>query len=236
MQTNLQPKLHVAIIMDGNGRWAEARGLPRPAGHEAGADSVRAVVRAAVEHQVTALSLYAFSTYNWRRPPAEVAGLMGLLRHFLMIEVPWLRDFGVRISVLGRRDRLPLGLARAIGHAERSTRDGRRLHLRIAIDYSARDAILAAAADHLTAEALAERLATEDVDLMIRTGGDQRLSDFLLWESAYAEFYFTEVKWPDFGPDEFAAALADYRSRTRSFGGVRPSPAGLTSAGNSPSA
>jgi len=220
MQTTLHTKLHVAIIMDGNGRWAEQRGLPRPDGHQVGADAVRAIVRAAVEHRVTALSLYAFSSYNWQRPPAEVAGLMGLLRHFLLVEVPWLRDFGVRITVLGRRDRLPIGLAKAIGHAEASTRDGRRLHLRIAIDYSARDAILAAAADHLTADELSGRLDTEDVDLMIRTGGDQRLSDFLLWESAYAEFYFTRVKWPDFGPDDFAAALADYHRRTRSFGGV----------------
>ncbi len=227
MQTNLSPKLHVAIIMDGNGRWAEERGLPRPDGHQVGADVVRTIVRAAAEHEVTALSLYAFSTYNWRRPPAEVEGLMGLLRHFLLVEVPWLRDFGVRITVLGRRDRLPLGLAKAIGHAEASTREGRRLHLRIAIDYSARDAILAAAGDNLTAEDLSGRLDTEDVDLMIRTGGDQRLSDFLLWESAYAEFYFTPVKWPDFGPGDFAAALADYRRRTRSFGGV-PGAAAVT--------
>jgi undecaprenyl diphosphate synthase len=220
MQTNSSHKLHVAIIMDGNGRWAQSRGMPRSAGHEVGADSVRAIVSAAIGHGVGALTLYAFSTYNWQRPGPEVAGLMSLLRHFLLVEAHELQRHGVRISVLGRRDRVPLGLARAIAAAERATRHGTRLHLRIAIDYSARDAILAAAADGLTAEAIAERLGTEDVDLLIRTGGDQRLSDFLLWECAQAELYFTPVQWPDFGPAEFDAALADFAHRTRSFGAI----------------
>ncbi|WP_055045348.1 polyprenyl diphosphate synthase [Devosia sp. A16] len=220
MQTTLDHKLHVAIIMDGNGRWAGARGLPRPAGHQVGADAVRAIVRAAIAHDIGALSLYAFSTYNWRRSETEVAGLMALLRHFLLVEARQLRDANVRVSILGRRDRLPLGLVKAIAAAERSTAACTGLHLRIAIDYSARDAILAAAARGASSEAIAAGLGTEDVDFLIRTGGDQRLSDFMLWECAQAELYFTSVKWPDFGPAEFDAALADYGTRVRSFGGV----------------
>ena len=137
MPTTLHHKPHIAIIMDGNGRWAEARGLPRPAGHPVGADTVRTIVRTAIEEGVGALTLYAFSTYNWRRPEAEVAGLMTLLRQFLLVEAPKLREAGVRISMLGRRDRLPLGLVKAIAAAERRTASGATLHLRIAIDYSA---------------------------------------------------------------------------------------------------
>jgi len=220
MPTTLHHKPHVAIIMDGNGRWAEARGLPRPAGHPVGADTVRTIVRAAIEEGVGALTLYAFSTYNWRRPEAEVAGMMTLLRQFLLVEAPKLQQIGVRISILGRRDRLPLGLVKAITAAERRTADGTSLHLRVAIDYSARDAILAAAADRPDAETLVARLGTEDVDFLIRTGGDQRLSDFLLWECAYAELSFTETRWPDYTAADFRAALSDFRRRNRSFGGV----------------
>ena len=218
MQTNVRSKLHVAIIMDGNGRWAEARGLPRAAGHEVGADAVRAVVAEAMRRGIAALTLYAFSSYNWGRPEPEVAGLMGLLRRFLMVEAPALRRAGVRISVLGRRDRLPLGISKAIATAERTTAAGTRLHLRIAIDYSARDAIAAALADGAAPGDISARLSTEDVDFLIRTGGDQRLSDFLLWECAQAELYFTPVQWPDFGPGELAAALDDFATRHRSFG------------------
>ncbi|MBN9363981.1 MULTISPECIES: polyprenyl diphosphate synthase [unclassified Devosia] len=217
MQTTPDHKLHVAIIMDGNGRWAEARGLPRPAGHQVGADAVRAIVRSAITRGIGALSLYAFSSYNWRRSEAEVAGMMALLRHFLLVEARQLRDANVRISILGRRDRLPLGLVKAIAAAERSTAGCTGLHLRVAIDYSARDAILAAAA--AGPDAIAAELGTEDVDFLIRTGGDQRLSDFMLWECAQAELYFTRVKWPDFGPAEFDTALAEYAGRVRSFGG-----------------
>jgi len=217
MQTTPDHKLHVAIIMDGNGRWAEARGLPRPAGHQVGADAVRAIVRSAITRGIGALSLYAFSSYNWRRSEAEVAGMMALLRHFLLVEARQLREANVRISILGRRDRLPLGLVKAIAAAERSTAGCTGLHLRVAIDYSARDAILAAAA--AGPDAIAAELGTEDVDFLIRTGGDQRLSDFMLWECAQAELYFTRVKWPDFGPSEFDAALAEYAGRVRSFGG-----------------
>jgi undecaprenyl diphosphate synthase len=217
MQTTPDHKLHVAIIMDGNGRWAEARGLPRPAGHQVGADTVRAIVRSAIGHDIGALSLYAFSTYNWRRSEAEVAGMMALLRHFLLVEARQLRDANVRISILGRRDRLPLGLVKAIAAAERSTAASTGLHLRVAVENSPRDAILAAAA--AGPEAIAAELGTEDVDFLIRTGGDQRLSDFMLWECAQAELYFTRVKWPDFGPAEFDTALAEYGTRVRSFGG-----------------
>jgi undecaprenyl diphosphate synthase len=145
---------------------------------------------------------------------------MALLRRFLLVEARQLRDNNVRISILGRRDRLPLGLVKAIAAAERTTAACTGLHLRVAIDYSARDAILAAATQCLTPEAIAAQLGTEDVDFLIRTGGDQRLSDFLLWECAQAELYFTKVTWPDFGPAEFEAALADFAHRTRSFGGV----------------
>ena len=222
MQTNSTHKLHVAVIMDGNGRWAEARGLPREAGHKVGADAVRAIVRAAIARDIGALTLYAFSTYNWQRPEAEVSGLMSLLRRFLMVEAPKLRAAGVRVSILGRRDRVPLALRKAIDAIERATAEGTLLHLRIALDYSARDSLLAAMADGLTPDSLVERLGTEDVDFLIRTGGDQRLSDFLLWECAQAELYFTPVKWPDFSPAEFDLALADYARRTRSFGTVMP--------------
>ncbi|WP_417308440.1 polyprenyl diphosphate synthase [Devosia sp.] len=215
-------KPHVAIIMDGNGRWAEARGMPRPFGHEAGAGVVRAIVSRAIAEGVGALSLYAFSSYNWRRPEPEVAGLMNLLRRFLLVEAPQLRDAGVRISVLGRRDRLPLGLSKAIGAAERATANGTTLHLRIAIDYSAREALLAAREATPTADidALTQALGTTEVDFLIRTGGDRRLSDFLLWECAWAELHFTQTGWPDYTAEEFSASLADFRARTRSFGGV----------------
>ncbi|TNC12450.1 di-trans,poly-cis-decaprenylcistransferase [Methylobacterium terricola] len=219
-------KLHVGLIMDGNGRWANARGLPRGVGHEAGVATVRRVARAAPAEGIGTLTLYAFSSDNWRRPPTEVAGLMALLRLYLTREVELLRRDGVRLTVIGRRDRLPPGLAEAITAAEAATRDGTRLHLRIALDYSARDAILSAAraADPgITREAF-DRLVTGDgappVDLVIRTSGEQRLSDFLLWESAYAELHFTPCPWPDFGEAELSAAMTAFRSRQRRFGGL----------------
>ncbi|BCM83973.1 di-trans,poly-cis-decaprenylcistransferase [Methylobacterium indicum] len=221
-----EPRLHVGLIMDGNGRWATTRGLPRVVGHEAGVGTVRRVARAAPGQGIGTLTLYAFSSDNWRRPAAEVAGLMGLLRLYLAREVEVLRRDGVRLTVIGRRDRLPDGLAEAIAAAEAATRAGTRLHLRIALDYSARDAILAAAraaAPDATREDFA-RLVTGDgapeVDLVIRTSGEQRLSDFLLWESAYAELHFTPCAWPDFGEAELAAAMTAFRSRQRRFGGL----------------
>ncbi len=226
------PPLHVAIIMDGNGRWARARGLPRPAGHRAGAKAVRRTVEAAPELGITTLTLYAFSADNWHRPAAEVAALMELFERHLRDETARLAENGVRLSVIGRRDRLPRPLVAAIERAERLTRAGRRLHLRIAVDYSARQAIAATAARLAAAPASLDGFARQlnrtvhsvpaapDVDLLIRTSGEQRLSDFLLWECAYAELHFTPRLWPDFGHDDLAAAVADYRRRDRRFGRV----------------
>jgi undecaprenyl diphosphate synthase len=223
-------RLHVAIIMDGNGRWATRRGLPRSAGHQAGADAVRRVLEAAPDLGITSLTLFAFSSDNWRRPREETSALMGLLRHYLRAEIRALVDNGVRLTVIGRRDRLPSGLADEIAAAERASAAG-RLHLRIAIDYSSRDAILAAAAawraDRAPTRAQFDRLlagargeASADVDLLIRSGGEKRLSDFLLWECAYAELCFVDRLWPDFGADDLNAAIADFRGRERRFGGV----------------
>lgn len=198
---------HVGIVMDGNGRWATRRGLPRLAGHRAGADAVRRVVEAAPSRGITALTLYAFSSDNWRRPPAEVSGLMRLLARYLRAETPRLRESGVRLSIVGRRDRLPGPLVAAIDAAEGATAAESALHLRIAVDYSARAAIRAGAL-------------LPDVDLLIRTGGEQRLSDFLLWECAYAELWFTDRMWPDFAAPDLTAALADFHGRERRFGGL----------------
>lgn len=235
MQSNLQPelqtKLHVGIIMDGNGRWATRRQLSRLRGHEAGVEAIRRVVEAAPKQGVGTLTLYAFSTDNWRRPKAEVTALMALLRFYLAREVESLVRNGVRLSVIGRRDRLPDGLADAIGRAEAATAGGDVLHLRIAIDYSARDAILnaavkAAGAGELTREAFSAFVTGEaglrDVDLVIRTSGEKRLSDFLLWESAYAELHFTDRMWPDFEARDLAEALTSFHGRERRFGGLQP--------------
>ena len=224
-------KLHVGIIMDGNGRWAIRQRLSRLRGHEAGVEAIRRVVETAPKQGVATLTLYAFSSDNWRRPKAEVAALMSLLRFYLASEVESLVRNGVRLTVIGRRDRLPDGIAAAIGRAEAATADGDVLHLRIAVDYSARDAILnaavkAASAGDLTRETFSRLVTGEsglrDVDLVIRTSGEKRLSDFLLWESAYAELHFTETMWPDFGEKELAQALASFHGRERRFGGLQP--------------
>ncbi|WP_315784339.1 di-trans,poly-cis-decaprenylcistransferase [Bradyrhizobium sp. SZCCHNPS1003] len=240
MQSSLQPKspavsdgLHVGIIMDGNGRWATRKGLSRLRGHEAGVDAIRRVVEAAPDQGIGTLTLYAFSSDNWRRPRAEVAALMALLRVYLASEVESLVRNGVRLTVIGRRDRLPGGIADAIGRAEAATRNGSTLHLRIAVDYSARDAILDAATkareiDGLTRAAFSDLVTGEaglrDVDLIIRTSGEQRLSDFLLWEGAYAELHFTQRMWPDFDAADLAQALASFRGRERRFGGLEAVP------------
>ena len=199
--------LHVAIVMDGNGRWATRRGLPRAAGHRAGAEAVRRVVRIAPGCGITALTLYAFSSDNWSRPAAEVSMLMRLFAHHLRTETAELAAQGIKLTVIGRRDRLPRSLLTAIAAAEQSTAGGTRLELRIAVDYSGRAAIHAGQI-------------LPDVDLLIRTGGEQRLSDFLLWECAYAELWFTERMWPDFGSAQLAAAIHEYHSRDRRFGGL----------------
>jgi len=199
--------LHVAIVMDGNGRWATRRRLPRAAGHRSGAETVRRIVRAAPGLGVGALTLYAFSADNWKRPAAEVTTLFRLFARYLAREAPRLAAENVRLEVIGRRDRLPAPLADAVTRAEALTAAATRLHLRIAIDYSARTAIK-------------HGQLLPDVDLLIRTGGEQRLSDFLLWESAYAELVFTPKMWPDFGAADLARALEEFRSRERRFGGL----------------
>jgi undecaprenyl diphosphate synthase len=223
--------IHVAMIMDGNGRWAVARGHPRLAGHRRGAKVVKEIVEAAPELGIGVMTLYAFSSDNWRRPPREVAGLMRLFRGYLAAETARCVQNGVRVNVIGRRDRLPKVLLDAIESSEEKTREGTRLLLRIAIDYSARDAIVEAGrrlgageADRdAFAAALAEvthSLPAPEVDLLIRTGGEQRLSDFLLWESAYAELLFEERLWPEFGAARLAAAVREFGRRERRFGAV----------------
>jgi undecaprenyl diphosphate synthase len=208
---NQSTSLHVAIIMDGNGRWATRRGLPRGAGHRAGAEAVRRAVAAAPDLGITALTLYAFSADNWKRPAGEVAILMRLFARYLHAEVAPLAERGVRLTLIGRRDRLPAPLVSAIERAQDATAGGTRLDLRLAVDYSARAAIR-------------EGAVVPDVDLLIRTGGEQRLSDFLLWECAYAELWFTDRMWPDFSAADLACATADFQTRERRFGAL-PAPA-----------
>jgi undecaprenyl diphosphate synthase len=226
---------HVAIIMDGNGRWALARGRPREWGHRRGAEAVRRVVEAAPGLGIRTLTLYAFSSDNWQRPAREVSMLMALLRRYLRREAARLAENGVRLRVVGRRDRLPAEVRTAIERAEAATAAGARMTLRLAIDYSSRHALLEAvrtavrtgAADVQRAD-LADLLGramnadepSDDVDLLIRTGGEQRLSDFLLWECAYAELHFTSVMWPEFGANELAAAIGEFTTRDRRFGRV----------------
>ena len=216
-------KLHAAIIMDGNGRWATARGLPRIAGHRAGAEALRRCVEAAPELGVGTITVYAFSSDNWKRPPAEVSALMRLFHNYLRRERDRSIENGMRISVIGRRDRLPRMLLPAIEEVERATAHCSTLHLRIAVDYSARDAIVAAAKSlrkNATRESMAKAIGGPEVDLLIRTGGEQRLSDFLLWECAYAELIFTPRMWPDFGASDLGAAVQEFHSRERRFGAV----------------
>ncbi len=228
---------HVAIIMDGNGRWAKARGLPRVAGHRAGAQAVRRTIEAAVEAGVSWLTLYAFSSENWRRPPDEVLELTGLLRHYIRQELAELGRQGVRVRVLGDRGRFDADTQADLARAERNTTANTRLNLNVALSYGARDEIVAAAraaaeaavAGHLDPAALDEaafgRLlftaGMPDPDLVIRTSGEHRLSNFLLWQSAYAELVFLDVLWPDFNAAALDAALAEYARRERRFG-ARP--------------
>jgi undecaprenyl diphosphate synthase len=224
---------HVAIIMDGNGRWAQRRGMPRSAGHVHGAKAVNGIVEAAARSGVRTLTLYAFSSDNWGRPSLEVDALMRLLQRYLTTETRSCIEQSIRINVIGRRDRLRPSLVRAIEQSERLTAGCTRMQLRIAIDYSSQHSILEAARQaprdgNLGMEEFAGLLARIDhsvpdcgaVDLLIRTGGEQRLSDFLLWDCAYAELYFTDRLWPDFGEAELREALADYARRQRRFGKV----------------
>ena len=231
--TSQDPALfHVAVIMDGNGRWAGRRGLPRPAGHRAGARAVRRIVEAAPSLGISTLTLYALSSDNFNRPPTEVSALMRLFAEYLERERRPLAERGVRLQVIGRRDRLPAALRTAITRAESATAEGRALTLRLAIDYSARDEIRRAVAASVasgTASLGTAPLGTgapdpfaawPDVDLLVRTGGEQRLSDFLLWECAYAELWFTDRLWPDVTAQDLAAAVADFRRRDRRFGRI----------------
>jgi undecaprenyl diphosphate synthase len=236
MQSSWGQGLHVAIIMDGNGRWATRRGLPRIAGHRAGLAAARRAVEHASDIGVRCLTLYAFSSDNWRRPMAEVQSIFLLLRAFLRLETERMRQRGARLEVIGRRDRLPAPVLRAIEKSEWVTAAGRGIHLRVAIDYSSRDALAMAAARAVRAAGeepscdvlrplLSQELAgaAGDVDLLIRTGGEKRLSDFLLWESAYAELLFTDRMWPEFDKADLDAAIDEFRHRERRFGGV-PAP------------
>jgi undecaprenyl diphosphate synthase len=225
--------LHVAIIMDGNGRWAMRRGLPRTAGHRAGVETVRRVVESAPDLGIGTLTLFAFSSANWRRPPDEIAALMRLLHVYLRAEVRRFAESGARLTVIGRRDRLRPRLMREIEQAERATALGRGIHVRIALDYSSRESIARAAARcaaetpgalerfaQLVSQSAADDPGTTDVDLLIRTGGEQRLSDFLLWECAFAELWFTDRMWPEFGTEDLRAAVQEFHRRERRFGGL----------------
>jgi len=239
MQPDLQPGLHVAIIMDGNGRWATRRSLPRVAGHRVGLAAARRIVEHAPDIGIRRLTLYAFSSDNWRRPAAEVQSIFWLLRAFLRLETNRLREQGARLEMIGRRDRLPAPVLQAIEKTECATASGRRLHLCVAIDYSSRDAIAHAAiiaasqlkpADPESPESFAAHITRflttrhAEVDLLIRTGGEKRLSDFLLWECAYAELFFTDCMWPDFTEVDLDAALADFYRRQRRFGALPSAP------------
>lgn len=225
--------LHVAIIMDGNGRWAQARGRRREWGHREGARAVRRVVEASPDLGINVLTLYAFSSDNWQRPKREVTLLMKLFRRYLKSEVDELKAEGVRLQVIGRRDRLETDLVRLIEEAEATTASARRLTLRLAVDYSSRDLLVsavreAAAGTDLDRASLSVLLGkamhsdgpAADVDLLIRTGGEKRLSDFLLWECAYAELVFTDRMWPDFHGEALATAVSDFAGRDRRFGCV----------------
>lgn len=233
MQTKSNSGLHVAIIMDGNGRWATHQRLPRVAGHRAGVAAVRRTVEHAPSLDIGALTMYAFSSDNWTRPVQEVQSIFWIIRAFLRLECERLRQQGVRLEVIGRRDRIPAPLLREIERTEAATATGRTLRLRIAIDYSGRTSIAEAAATlvqsgsrALTADRMRAIIAQTltancgDVDLLIRTGGEKRLSDYLLWESAYAELVFTDRMWPDFDGGDLEAAVNDFRGRERRFGAV----------------
>ena len=227
---------HVAIIMDGNGRWAKARGLPRVAGHRRGADAVRRVVRGAGELGIPVLTLFAFSTENWTRPADEVNDLMGLLRHYLRNELDELHKNGAKLRVIGNRNGLATDIVRDISDAENRTRSNSRINVNICINYGARAEILEAirslarqvAAGELSADRIDEdRFENElltagvpDPDLLIRTSGEQRISNFMLWQCAYAELVFVDTLWPDFGKEHLEQAIAEFRRRERRYGGV----------------
>ncbi|HUB97452.1 MAG TPA: isoprenyl transferase [Stellaceae bacterium] len=228
------PPRHVAIIMDGNGRWAKSRGLPRIAGHRRGAEAVRRTVEASVELGIRYLTLFGFSSENWKRPVAEIFDLMGLLRHYLRGEIAELHRKGVRFRVIGERTRLPVDIVTLIDNAEALTVENRTLDLCIALSYGGR-ADIAGAARRIAEEAIAGRIGLDaideasvgrylltdgipDPDLLIRTSGEQRISNFLLWQSAYSEFVFTDTLWPDFDKADLERAVQDFHGRERRYG------------------
>jgi undecaprenyl diphosphate synthase len=224
-------RLHVAIICDGNGRWAASRALPRSVGHQAGAEAARVIIRCAPYLGIHTLTLFALSSANWKRPPNEVAGILQILKDYLQKETTHCLDEGIRLSIIGRRDRLPGMLREAINDAEALTSKGKNLHLRLAVDYSARHSLFQAAsrfykATDLSPESFGDVLAevhrggSTDVDLLIRTGGEQRLSDFLLWECAFAEFFFLDKRWPDFTPADLRDAILVFEKRDRTRGAL----------------
>lgn len=225
------PRLHVAIITDGNGRWATSRGLPRSAGHRAGAEAARKIIEAAPRLGIHTLTLFALSSANWKRPAGEVNAILRLLHEYLLTETSHCVEVGVRLSIIGRRDRIPATLRSVIADAEAATARGDRLHLRLAIDYSAREAIYLAAcrfykvtelSPNSFSQVLAEvqRGGSTEVDLLLRTGGEQRLSDFLLWECAFAEIVFLSKRWPDFTVADLEGALEEYSHRERTRGAL----------------
>jgi undecaprenyl diphosphate synthase len=223
--------MHIAIIMDGNGRWALQRGFLRREGHLAGAEAVERIVQAAARLQVGTLTLYAMSSDNWQRPPEEVRGLLELLRRYLSSQTRRCIEHAIRLNVIGRRDRLEPSLCSAIEWSEQATSQCPGMHLRLAVDYSSQHTLMSvserlAHAPTASREAFLQALASvnhsspaaPEVDLLIRTGGEQRLSDFLLWESAYAELYFTDCLWPDFNEQSLRRALSEFAHRERRFG------------------
>jgi len=230
---------HVAIIMDGNGRWATRRGLPRTAGHKQGAEAARRAVEAAIDLGIANLTLFSFSSENWKRPRTEVLDLMGLLRRYLQSEIAELHKNGVRLTIIGERARLPDDIQRLVAEGERQTAGNRRLRLIMALSYGARQELVSAAR-RLAEEVAAGRLKPEqidearfagqlfcadvpDPDLVIRTSGEQRLSNFLLWQAAYSELLFVDKLWPDFGKEDLAAAVAEYVQRDRRYGATASS-------------
>lgn len=231
------PRLHVAIISDGNGRWATCRGLPRSAGHRAGAEAARRIIKAAPRLGIHTLTLFALSSANWKRPAGEVQAILRLLHEYLLTETAHCIEEGVRLSIIGRRDRLPATLRQAIVDSEAATARGARLHLRLAVDYSARESIFHAACrfykvTELSPDSFSNVLAevcrggSTEVDLLIRTGGEQRLSDFLLWECAFAEFVFLQKRWPDFSVSDLEAAVKEFGNRERTRGALPDTLAG----------
>jgi undecaprenyl diphosphate synthase len=223
--------LHVAIICDGNGRWATSRALPRTLGHRQGAQAAQSVIRCAPHLGIHTLTLFALSSANWKRPQAEITGILRILHEYILTETSHCLDNGIRLSIIGRRDRMPAPLREAVADAEALTANCTKLNLRLAVDYSARQAIFQAAsrfykATKLSSESFADVLSevqhggSTEVDLLIRTGGEQRISDFLLWESAFAELVFLDKRWPDFTPADLRDAVLEFEHRDRTRGGL----------------